>query len=814
MIIGKVESRRRFRFPRAVAIMGLFLTLCCGGVHAEQKVLPVDVGVIQSEEFKGEFDEAFKGIGWKATAYKDNAQGWESLKRGLEKHDLLLGTPGLSQILPQGNDAAAGEKIAVLRTFVEKGGGIVLTGATEPSQLEWLELLDPDMGITAVAPGKKPEKFVIREGNPAHSLRFLPQALTDTGEIEKSYKPSKNGVWENVALWEGGQCTLLKRIGKGFVVVSSLRHRDTSLLENAGIQLRLQRMGLQFVKKEFEFGNEKHASTEAAFATGAGQVRIYARNVSEEPIDLTAVFRMKGEMETREVKRTATDIKPNSMSNLFLPIMADVRGRSEVGVWIVDPSDGFEVQVSHDTVDLPQFLTVVPPAYRGMISTARRDKNVHFKLRFAPLYERIDGNPLKVTVHGPNGKLVSEKEMTVPAAEFPVVMDLSEDAPEGDYTITAVSRRDDAREETAKGTFRIVPVRPGQVFVDQDTVILREGKPFFPLGMYHVSGEQIDEAAEVGFNMFQFWEWDATPQNMDRLAQKNIFAIWEGQAWGTAVYLNPHTIREHPKFQHQLDIMRKAVKDYKNHPALAMWYVADEPSPYHLPSLKAINETWHELDEDHPTYLVATGEYDKLKEACDILAIDVYLVYRGQRNHLSRIAHATDRAMKGVDFRKPVIAVPQSFGNNAQHRETPEDVRCISYLHLTHGVKGLMWYCWKETGDKTGEEGAGHHPETQKVLKEVIQEVNVIAPALMEPGSRMLRSGDGKIHGLICGSDKTGRFLVFVNEDYAPADTTLHVPDLSGKKLEGLFGTAEGEVNDGSLRIKVGAQATGIYKIH
>ncbi|MPN46075.1 hypothetical protein SDC9_193655 [bioreactor metagenome] len=129
------------------------------------------------------------------------------------------------------------------------------------------------------------------------------------------------------------------------------------------------------------------------------------------------------------------------------------------------------------------------------------------------------------------------------------------------------------------------------------------------------------------------------------------------------------------------------------------------------------------------------------------------------------------------------------------------------------GVKGVIWYCWKETGDNTGVEGSGHHPATQQVLKELVAEFKVLAPALMAPGGRMLKSKDGHVHALICGDGETGRYLVYVNADERASDAVLSVPDLAGKTLEGMFGAPEAAIQDGVLKINVPALGTGVFQI-
>jgi hypothetical protein len=83
----------------------------------------------------------------------------------------------------------------------------------------------------------------------------------------------------------------------------------------------------------------------------------------------------------------------------------------------------------------------------------------------------------------------------------------------------------------------------------------------------------------------------------------------------------------------------------------------------------------------------------------------------------------------------------------------------------------------------------------------------------MEPGARQLKSTDGKIHAILCGSDATGRYLVFVNAVETPAQSVLEVPELAGKKLETVFGGVKGTIKNGQLPLEVGPLATGVFKI-
>jgi hypothetical protein len=439
---------------------------------------------------------------------------------------------------------------------------------------------------------------------------------------------------------------------------------------------------------------------------------------------------------------------------------------------------------------------------------------VHFAIRVKPVPgDDVAGMTIRASVSGPDGKIISEKNVVATdAGRIPLSLALPADAPAGAYTLAASTMRDGAIAESASAPFKIVPVRPGQMFVDQDGVLLNEGKPFFPLGLYHVAGTEIEAAAKTGINMVQMWNWDAKAENFAKLKQAGIKMIYEDQAWGQVVR-NHAKNPEHFDFEVNPDFRANAerVRDDASR-VLGMWYTADEPSYGMLPGVNRIRDYWHALDEEHPTYIVSTGD-PRLEAGSDVFGVDIYPIYRGHRSPLAMIGNSMDTAREGVRYRKPVIAVLQSFGNNERHHEKPEEVRCMSYIALAHGVHGIFWYCWKETGDQTGAEGAGYHPETIKVLTDVIAEMKVFAPAMLEPGARTLKSEDGRIHAIVCGNDTTGRFLIYVNTDYEPCDSPLILPELNGATLEPLFNGPSGNVSEGKLTLKLAPLATGAFRV-
>lgn len=312
--------------------------------------------------------------------------------------------------------------------------------------------------------------------------------------------------------------------------------------------------------------------------------------------------------------------------------------------------------------------------------------------------------------------------------------------------------------------------------------------------------------------MIQLWNWDANPTNLARIRQAGMRVLYEDQFWGEVVWNHAKHL---PFYNFETNLATLArVRDVRDDPsrAVAMWYTADEPSLGMLPHVNRIRDYWRSLDEDHPTYIVSTGE-PRLEAGADVFGVDVYPVYYGAHRPLTTVGYAMDAARQGVRYAKPVIAVLQSFGDNERHHEKPGEVRCMTYLALTHGVRGVFWYCWKETGDQTGFEGAGHHPDTVRVLTEMSAEIKVLAPALLASGNRMLRSDDGRIHAIICGNGATGRFLIYVNGEYEPAESALALHELADAKLEPLFGGSAAMVRDGQVTLKLPGLATGAFRV-
>lgn len=498
-------------------------------------------------------------------------------------------------------------------------------------------------------------------------------------------------------------------------------------------------------------------------------------------------------------------------------------------------------------------ITLLPPSYRGMVSVARRDASVRFGYVLHAENGGVPGLEVKAQIRNASGKTVSEATFRT-AAESPAffTVPLAADAPEGVYTLTAEWKTKKGKErQTAK--FKVVPVRPRQFFVDQDGTLLKEGKPFFPLGIYHAHGWQIDEWLPLGVNTIQLWSWDwydnytldeslwnkkpaddaqraemlaKREANLKKLEENDIFVLFEDdRVWNELILqtygrfgppekweTTPYPFETNTAFRARIEAV---IKDPRSR--VAMWYLADEVGGGGwIPKLQRAGKFFQDRDEDHPTISLSAGDHS-LEPCADVYAFDCYPRYYGGTGEVTRLSSSTEAAYNRMGAYKPIIVVPQAFGKSEkQPTELPEHVRAMSYLSIVRGAKGIFWYCWKQTGDWNGsqKQGMGWNPPTAKEVQKVIAEVKVFSDALLAPNPTFLTSEDGLTLGILAGDDSTGRFLIYVNGDLTKeSNATLSVPLPKEAVLEPLFDGPAATLKNGKISLKVPALGTGAFRV-
>jgi hypothetical protein len=135
--------------------------------------------------------------------------------------------------------------------------------------------------------------------------------------------------------------------------------------------------------------------------------------------------------------------------------------------------------------------------------------------------------------------------------------------------------------------------------------LLRGGRPYVPEGA-GTNGGNIAELAARGGNSFRNWRDFDSPDGMPvldealRLGLTVAMCLPIGRERHGFDYDDPEAV------QRQFDFARKEVLRYKDHPALLLWIIGNEPdlhytNPRVFDAINDISKMIHELDGQHPT---------------------------------------------------------------------------------------------------------------------------------------------------------------------------------------------------------------------
>ena len=259
-------------------------------------------------------------------------------------------------------------------------------------------------------------------------------------------------------------------------------------------------------------------------------------------------------------------------------------------------------------------------------------------------------------------------------------------------------------------SMRLKVLPPGEqrrVWIDDRQRLVVEGKPFFPLGLYlgPTEDEHLARIAAAGFNTILCYGYGVGANSeayMERARAhglKVIYSIkdfYEGTTW-------------FPKTQGKggLDLARQYVSALRNHPALLAWYINDELGLDFVPQLAEMYDLVSKMDPQHPAFQVLCHppEFGRYYDVTDILGVDPYPV---PRRLVSMVTEWMETAAAAMHAAKPVWAVPQLHkwgiysGKDGEREPTYDEKRCMAFLGLIGGAKGIIFYSYYDLFRETG----------------------------------------------------------------------------------------------------------------
>lgn len=386
----------------------------------------------------------------------------------------------------------------------------------------------------------------------------------------------------------------------------------------------------------------------------------------------------------------------------------------------------------------------------------------------------------------------------------------SEGCPEGAVTLKAqlLRKRTKAVLQSKQWNLKKLSqteVKALPVYVDRDNNTIVDGQPFFPMGFYMNSLEShIDEVADSPFNTLLIYGTDRIPKVkmtalLDKIQSKNLKLVYcMNDVYPRATYLEKDGWEG---IKGNENMSRAIVEAYRDHPALLAWYLNDEIPREQQAELMDYYRRVREGDPGHPTLITLCQKKDFawLWQTTDILSGDPYPIPRGK---VTEVAWAMEKSKAPSLGSQPIWLVPQAFAwyqhdpKNTDRARIPsqtdldtgraptyEEGRCMTYLGLTHGAKGLIYWCYYNM------RVLPQYEEIWIWMKSIGQEVKDLSPALLtaqDLGPLPVSPASKDFHTLLKRQGNT-YCLMAVNAGTASCTATFQAPISASTSVEVRF---------------------------
>lgn len=407
---------------------------------------------------------------------------------------------------------------------------------------------------------------------------------------------------------------------------------------------------------------------------------------------------------------------PAGVSEISLPYKIQERGRNRLKIEFSDlkTKETYLESKNYNLPTIPQLLMLD----RTILD---KEKKLGFKIKLAYQKERVR-SIRKIVI-----------EVQKEGDETPLLkMELSPDKRRAFlkidgfnpslYKVSAsiLNLNGDVMEKDSKPFRKAEALNP--ITFDFRNVCLVSGKPFFPIGLFHVSEpvlknhllrdekelgikskyhtveEMLKDVKAHGFNFIQGSWIPPTREFLDIAKANNLMVMPEG-AGGSAGLVSQ---------------LCSTIAELGDHPAILSWFtIRDEANAITYPQIKEYYHIFRSQDPYHPVYQTVGGAhlYEHFKDVLDVLAAHNY-------SGPGALARWTALAVKTG---KPVWSVPMGQGN----RTDPLRLRCQVYAAIVNGAKGILYYSMFQHAQPEGmPEGRKHQILCDTPLWDYYTELN------------------------------------------------------------------------------------------
>ncbi|MCE5241544.1 carbohydrate binding domain-containing protein [bacterium] len=226
----------------------------------------------------------------------------------------------------------------------------------------------------------------------------------------------------------------------------------------------------------------------------------------------------------------------------------------------------------------------------------------------------------------------------------------------------------------------------------EDGTLLVGGKPFFPIGAYHVGVNEYPLLTENGFNAVQ----GGNPTALEDFRK----LLDEGLRTGIMMDVPFYT---GGKVAANLPNTLAKVAAFKTHPAVLNWKIIDEPDlrPDVMDEVANAYREIRALDGAHPVLLTIASppSFPFWVNFCDMLQVDPYPLPRNPLTQVSDTVKAAKAVLRPWQHLTAVLQCGWVMDRDKPaNQPTYEQALSMVYLALINGAKGISWYSVHDPG--------------------------------------------------------------------------------------------------------------------
>jgi hypothetical protein len=472
--------------------------------------------------------------------------------------------------------------------------------------------------------------------------------------------------------------------------------------------------------------------------------------------------------------------------------------------------------VLHITTAPLMDIAMVSPPYRNLIQS--RDPMKELRLEGSVGDTDAPGLKVRASLFA-QGKWTPQWQTAVPVQprsdfEFSEPLDK---LPVGDYTVRLDLIDVEGRLLSClTEKLSVAAPAPFEVTFDAKQACYVNGRPFFPIGLYHVGERSVaiinSRARELGLPEISMRE------AMESLRDRGFNCIHNSWAMPGEDYITMAAglgLMVVPEVGGPDEATLTGLVETANrHGNLLHWYGIDEAHGENLQRAKAAYERYRRLDPHRPVMAACCNPslFSENLQAYDVLMMDPYLIRHAP---LSGVAGWIERGKAAAGGRTPIWLVPQAFTIDSHWSEpTNDELCCQAYLGLIHGAKALFWYAYytsEKYSDNKNDRGHWFLPESHlwdyfPVLNAEVQALSEVVLTGNDRGSA--KTSTEAIH--CCVWEHGGKhYLLAVNAESASVECEFS--GLEGGAVQVMFEDREAQITEGRLKERFEGYGRHVY---